>query len=68
MLQVSVIINFGYMFTVSLSLVLSSELSLIAACIFEGIVKSLKCNIRYILHQIQQKRHDDTECKIASSE
>ena len=29
---------------------------------------TLKCNIRYILHQIQQNRYDETEYKIASLE
>ena len=47
---------------------LSSESSLIAAYIFEGLFASLKCNIRYILHQIQQNKHDETEYQIASSE
>ena len=39
---------------------LSSESSLIAAYIFEGIFGPLKCNTRYILHQIQQNKHDET--------
>ena len=47
---------------------LSSESSLIAAYIFEGIIGSLKCDIHYILHQIQQNKHDETEYQIASSE
>ena len=47
---------------------LSSESSLIAAYIFEGIFGPLKCNIRYILHQIQQNKHNGTEYQIASSE
>ena len=47
---------------------LSSESSRIAAYIFECIFGSLKCNIRYILHQIQHNRHDENEYKIASSE
>ena len=47
---------------------LSSESALNAAYIFEGIFGSLKCNIRFILHQIQQNKHDETEYQIASSE
>ena len=47
---------------------LSSESSLIAAYIFEGIFGSLKCNICYIFYQIQQIKHDDTEYQIDSSE
>ena len=47
---------------------LSSESSLIVAYIFEGIFWFLKCNICYILHQIQQNKHDETEYQIASSE
>ena len=47
---------------------LSSESSLIAAYIFEGIFGFLKCNIRYILHQIQQNKHDETDDQIAFSE
>ena len=47
---------------------LSSESALIAAYIFLGIFGSLKCNIRYILHQIQQNKHDETEYQIAYSE
>ena len=33
---------------------LSSESSLIAAYVFEGIVGSFKCDIHYILHQIHK--------------
>ena len=47
---------------------LSSELSFIAAYIFEGIYGSLECNVHYILHQIQQNKHVETEYQIASSE
>ena len=47
---------------------LSSESSLIAAYIFEGIFGSLKCNIRYILHQIQENKHDESEYQKAFSE
>ena len=47
---------------------LSSESTLIAAYIFEGIFGSLKCYIRYILHQIHQNKHDETEYQVASSE
>ena len=47
---------------------LSAESSLIAAYIFEGMFGSLKCNIRYILHQIQQNKHVETEYQISSSE
>ena len=47
---------------------LSSESSLIAAYIFEGIFGPLKCNIRYMLYQIQQNKHDETEYQITSSE
>ena len=46
---------------------ISSESSLILAYIFDGIFWSLKCNICYILHQIQNK-HDESEYQIASSE
>ena len=47
---------------------LSSESSLIEASNFEGIIGSLKCNISYILHQIKQNKHDETEYPIAPSE
>ena len=47
---------------------LSSESSLISAYIFEGIFGYLKCNKRYLLHQIQQNKHDRTEYQIAFSE
>ena len=46
---------------------LSSESSLIAEYIFEGKFGSLECNIWYILHQIQQNKHDETEYQLASS-
>ena len=45
---------------------LSSESPFIAAYIFEGLFGPLRGNIRYMLHQIQQNRHDETESKIAS--
>ena len=47
---------------------LFSESSLIAAYIFQGIFGSLKRNIRYILHQIQQNKYEETKYQIASSE
>ena len=47
---------------------LSLESSLIVAYIFECIFWSLKGNIRYILHQIQQNIYEETEYQIASSE
>ena len=47
---------------------LSSESSFIAANIFEGLFGPLRCSIRYILHQIKQNRHDETESEKASSE
>ena len=42
---------------------LPSELPFMAANTFEGLSGPLRCNIRYMLHQIQQNRHDETESK-----
>ena len=46
----------------------SAKSPFIAAYIFEGLFGPIRCSIRYMLHQIQQNRHDETESKIASSE
>ena len=45
---------------------LSSKSLLFAAYIFECIFGSIKCNLRYILHQIQLNKYDEAEYQIGT--